>query len=215
MKITKLAIVDDHHLFRKGLISLINDYKDLSVSIEASNGIELKEALRRNTPDIILLDVEMPEMDGIEVTEYLALKYPSVKILILTMHNEEEIIFDLIDKGAHGVLLKDDSIDQVIDAIYAVKDTGYYFKENISKVMISNLVRTKKIIPRIGKVRLTEREIEVVRLICNELTNKEIADKLCISARTVDGHRLNILKKLGARNSIGIVMYAVKHRLLD
>jgi DNA-binding NarL/FixJ family response regulator len=214
-KSIKLAVVDDQHLFRKGLISLIKEFEEIDIVIEASNGSELVEKLKTKKPAVVLLDLEMPVMDGIETTEFLQRKYPEIKILILTMHNEEEIILHLLEKGAHGFLLKDQPIETLVDAIYAVIENGYYFNDHISKVMVKGLVRTQKIKPNFHEVRLSEREIEVVKLICKEYTNKEIADKLFISVRTVDGHREKILQKTKAKNTVGIVMYAIKNNLLD
>jgi two-component system response regulator DegU len=214
-KSIKLAVVDDQHLFRKGLISLIKEFEELDIVVEATNGNELVEKLKTKKPAVVLLDLEMPGMDGIETTEYLQRKYPEIKILILTMHNEEEIILHLIEKGAHGFLLKDQPIETLVDAIYAVIENGYYFNDHISKVMVKGLVRTNKIKPSFHEARLSDREIEVVKLICKEYTNKEIADKLFISVRTVDGHREKILQKTKAKNTAGIVMYAIKNNLLD
>ncbi|CAN5905082.1 response regulator transcription factor [soil metagenome] len=214
-KSIKLAVVDDQHLFRKGLISLIKEFEEIDIVIEASNGNELVEKLKTRKPAVVLLDLEMPVMDGIETTEYLQRKYPEIKILILTMHNEEAIILHLLEKGAHGFLLKDQPIETLVDAIYAVIENGYYFNDNISKVMVKGLVRTNKIKPNFHEARLSEREIEVIKLICKEYTNKEIADKLFISVRTVDGHREKILQKTKAKNAVGIVMYAFKNNLLD
>jgi DNA-binding NarL/FixJ family response regulator len=215
MRPIKLAVVDDHHLFRKGLITLISGYDEISVVFEAPDGEALMEALKNQSPDVVLLDIEMPGMDGIEVADAIIKNYPAVKIIILTMHNEEELIVDLVEKGVHGFLLKDDNIEIVAEAICSVMEAGYYFNERVSKLMIRKLVESRGIDPVFPKTNLSDREIEVMRLICKEMTNKEIAVELCISARTVDGHRLNILKKINARNSIGIVIYAVKHKLLE
>ncbi|MGQ0829212.1 MAG: response regulator transcription factor [Bacteroidota bacterium] len=211
----KLAIVDDHHLFREGLISLTTEYKDLNVVIEASNGKELIEQIEKRKVDVVLLDIEMPIMDGFEVTRYLKKNYPEIKILILTMYNDEEIIRYLIGTGAHGFLLKNSSIANIIDAIYSVTtDNGYYFNDSVSKSMVQDLVSSKKIKPYFHKSKLSARELEVMRLICKEYTNKEIACSLFLSLRTVDGHRENILNKIKAKNTAGIVMYAVKNNLL-
>ncbi len=214
-KTIKLGVVDDQHLFRKGLISLIREFEELDIIVEASNGNELVEQLKISQPEVILLDLEMPGMDGIETTMYLKRMHPEIKILILTMHNEEEIILHLIEKGAHGFLLKDHPIETLVDAIYAVIENGYYFNDHVSKVMVKGLVRNQKIKPSFNEVRLSEREVEVVRLICREYTNKEIADKLFISVRTVDGHREKVLQKTGAKNTAGIVMYAIRNNILD
>lgn len=213
-KPTKIAVVDDQHLFRKGLISLLKEFDGLEVLYEASNGQELIALIKKKRPDVILLDIEMPVMDGIKTAEYLQANYPGIKILILTMHNEEEMIVHLIEKGAHGFLLKDSSIEVVVESIHSVIKSGHYFNDHISQIMIKKIVNNRNVVPDFTKASLSEREIEVVKLICKELTNKEIADKLCISVRTVDGHRENILKKIHAKNSIGLVMYAFNNGLL-
>jgi len=215
MKKIKVAVVDDQLLFRRGLISLLKEFEELDVVIEAENGKELVEALKRRKPNIVLLDIEMPVMDGIQTTEYLHKHFPDIRILILTMHDDDEFVIHLIDKGARGFLLKNHSIEIVTDAIHAIMDNGYYFNDRVSKMMIKGLVRSKKIKPSFNSVNnLSEREIEIIQLICEEFTNKEISDRLCISARTVDNHRDSIMEKTGARNTAGIVMFAIKNELL-
>lgn len=210
-----MAVVDDQLLFRRGIISLIKEFEEIEVVIEAGNGKELIEAIKKRKPHIVLLDLQMPVMDGIETTAYLCEKYPDIKILILTMHDDDEFILHLIEKGANGFLLKNNSIDIVIDAIYSIVENGYYFNDRISKTMIKGLVRSKKIKPVFQSVSLSDREIEVIMLICKEYTNKEISERLCISIRTVENHRDKILEKTGARNTAGIVMFALKNNLLD
>jgi DNA-binding NarL/FixJ family response regulator len=211
----KLALVDDQALFRKGMISLISEFGEMEIVIEAQNGKEFIDALKKEKPDVVLLDLEMPEMDGIEVTKYLHKKYPQIKIIILTMHDDEEFVLHLAENGAHGFLLKNSNVETVIDAIYAVIAGKYYFKEDISALLVKGLAKSAKAKPGFTDSVLTDREIEVVKLICKEFTNKEISEKMGISLRTVDGHRERILQRIGAHNTAGIVMYAVKHNLLD
>lgn len=210
----RLAVVDDHALFRKGLIALIKDFPEFEVVIEASNGEELLEQLKKKKVDVILLDLQMPIMDGIETTERLQGKSLETKIIIITMHNEEGFIHHLISKGANGFLLKNSDMEVVADAIYGVLENGYYFNDRISRAMVKGLIESKKIRPTFKEVSLSEREIEIIRLISKELTNKEISEKLIVSVRTIDGHKERILQKTKAKNSIGIVMYAVRHNLL-
>lgn len=211
----KLAVVDDHDLFRKGLIALLKDFKEFEVIIEASNGEGLLTQLKNIKVDVILLDLQMPIMDGIETTERLQNKYVDTKIIILTSHNEEGFIHHLIGKGAHGFLLKDQDIEIVVDAIHGVIENGYYFNDRISSTLVKGFVDSKKIRPNFKEVNLSEREVEIIRLLSKEFTNREIADKLCVSARTIDGHRERILQKTKAKNAIGIIMYAIKHNLLE
>lgn len=131
----KIGVVDDHELFRSGVVALLNDYREMEVVIEASNGKDLFAKLKRNTPHLILLDIEMPEMNGIETTLLLKKEYPQIKIIILTMHNEDEFIFDLMSKGASGFLPKDKSVETVVDAIYSVMEKGYYYTDEITQAI--------------------------------------------------------------------------------
>lgn len=210
----KLAVVDDHALFRKGLIALLKEFPELEVTIEASNGEELLEQLKKKRVDVILLDLQMPVMDGIETTERLQNKYLGTKIIIITSHNEEGFIHHLISKGANGFLLKDQDIEIVVDAIYGVIENDYFFNDRVSRAMVKGLLDSNKIRPTFKEVSLSEKEVIIIRLISQELTNKEIAEKLIVSVRTIDGHKERILQKTKAKNSIGIIMYAMRHNLL-
>lgn len=212
-KIT-LALVDDHSLFRKALRSVLKEFNDLEVILEASNGKELLEQLKTIQPEVILLDLEMPIMDGAEAAALIKKKYPQIKIIILTMHKEDGLIPDLIERGVHGFLTKNSDIELLVDAIHGVKENEYFFNDKISITLIKELSIAKKINPLFKQTSLSEREREVIKLICNEYTSKEIADKLCLSHKTIDIYRANILEKTGARNTAGIVMYAVKNNLL-
>jgi DNA-binding NarL/FixJ family response regulator len=210
----KVAIVDDQQMFRKGLISLISEFNEMSVIIEAGNGKELIDKMVRKVPDVVLLDLEMPGMDGAQTLAWLKQKHPRIRVIILTMHDEESIIAHMVENGAHGFLVKNDPIETLVDAVHSVMDTGYYFDDRISKALLTRLITGEKIKPKFSKVNLTERELQIVQLICEEFTNKEIAEKLCLSVRTIDGHREVILEKIKARNTVGIVMYAVKNGLV-
>jgi len=210
-----IAVVDDQQLFRQGLVSLLKENKSLNILFEAENGQELLNKLKtiKTQPDVILLDIEMPELDGVETTIRLKLKYPGIKIIILTMHDEEEMIVHLIEKGAHGFLPKNEDIESVIDAIFSVHQNGYFFNDRISKAMVKGLVNSKKIKPTFKDAELNEKELEIIRLICKEHTSPEIGEIMHLSTKTIDNYRLVLIKKLGVRNSIGLVMYAVKKGL--
>ena len=211
----KIALADDQLLFRQGLLSMLKEFPELNVVIEASNGEELLEEMKKKKVDVILLDLQMPKMDGFEATERIHKKYPETKIIILTTHNEESFIHHLLKKGAHGFILKDQDIETIIDAIYSVKENGYYFNDKVSRALVKGLMESDTIRPTFKKTSLTEREIEIIKLMSKEHTAQEIAYKLFISIRTVDGHRERIMEKTKARNTVGIVMYAVKHHLLE
>lgn len=208
-----IAVVDDQVMFRAGLISLLTEFEDLKVVIEAGSGKDLQTKIVRKKPDVILLDLEMPEMDGMETLAWLKATHPGIRVIILTMHNEEPIIAHMIESGAHGFLVKNDPIETLIDAIYSVMDTGYYFDERVSRALVQRLMQGNKVKPSFEKVPLTEREVQVIQLICQELSTAEIADRMNISKRTVEGHRESILEKIKAKNTAGIVMYAFKNGL--
>jgi DNA-binding NarL/FixJ family response regulator len=212
----RVAVVDDQQLFRKGMVSLIEEYKDFEVVLEAANGKELIDWIRNFKPQVILLDVDMPIMNGIEVTEYLNKHFPDIKIIILTTYDDEDLIFHLAQKGAHGFLLKDSAVESVAEAIQTVMNDQRYFKDKISEKLMDAVVRSNKTFSLSGMQQsaLSEREKEIVRLICKEHTTREIAALLNITPKTVEGHRENICQKIQARNVAGIVKYAVKHKLI-
>lgn len=221
--IINLAVVDDHHLFRAGLVSLLKDYEHLHVVLQASGGRDLFRQLknisesgkaRHSLPDVILLDIQMPEMNGIETTMQLQRDYPGIKIIILTMHNEEGFIFDLMNKGASGFLAKDKTVDMVVDAIYSVMETGIYFNEQILQAIVRGSQNKLKT-PELTKgTDLSEREIEIIRLVCEQKTNKEIAEVLEVSQRTIEAHRTAIAGKTGVKNTAGLVLFAIRHKLI-
>lgn len=216
MKI-KLIIADDHCLFRQGLNSLMIEYPEIQIIDEVANGVQLMEALKKHKPDIILLDIKMPEMDGVEATKLIKQQYPDVGIIILTMHHENEFLVHMVELGVNGFLPKDSNFEEIIDAIYSVHDNGYYFSKNATNLLARGLnkrkseaVNSKLNLPD----ALNEREVEIIRLICQELTNKEIADKIGLSHRTIDGYRERIIKRLNVKNTAGIVMYAAKNNII-
>jgi len=215
MKKIKIALADDQELFRQGLQALLSDYEDFKVVFTASNGQELLDKLKDNPVDIVLVDLEMPVMNGLEATKKIKENFPDIKVLPITMHDEEDFVVHLIESGASGYLVKNVDVEYLADAIFSVFDTGYYFNDMVSKAMVKGLVKSKRVTPTFGQITFTDREKEVIQLICQELTNKEIGEKLCVSVRTVDGHRERIMQKTGVRNTAGIVMYAVKNNLVD
>ena len=210
----RLAVVDDHELFRKGFVSLLKEHNDLKVVIEAANGKELIEQLKSIKVDVILLDIEMPVMDGIETTERLQGKYDATKIIVVSMYNDSNYIKHLISKGAHGFIHKEHGVEIVVEAIYGVLENNYYFNEEVSQSLVKGLMKNKLILPNFEEVSLTEREKEIIYFISKELTNKEIGERLNLSTRTIDGHKERILQKTKAKNSVGIIMYAVNHQII-
>ncbi len=207
----KIFLVDDHTLFREGLRFLLSNNELVSNIYEANNGKELLEQVLNIKPDIILMDIEMPEMNGIEATQEVLKLYPETKIIALSMYANENYYTDMIDAGAKGFLLKNSKFEDVQNAIFDVYNGKNYFSPEILHAIIKNLnKKTKK-----QNTDLTEREVEVLYNICKGFSNQEIADLLFISKRTVDKHRENILLKTQSKNTAGLVIYAIKNNIFE
>jgi DNA-binding NarL/FixJ family response regulator len=206
----KLALADDQNLFRKGMSMLLRELHGMEVTLECANGKDLLKAIAVVPVDIVLLDLEMPVMDGVETMKRMRTDHPEVKVLVLSMHSEEKFIVHLMELGANGYLLKTAEAAEVETAIRSVAESGYYFSDMVSQVMLQGLVKKDKVRPYFNVVDpLSERELEVLKLICAEKTTPEIAERLFLSPRTVEGHRNNILLKTGARNVAGLVVFAM------
>lgn len=212
-----IILADDHSLFRKGMKKLIDELPYMRVTHEAFDGEELLRILGaiEQKPDVILMDLNMPNLNGIEATAVIHKKYPSIKIIVLTTYDDEQYIVRMVEKGADGYLFKNADIEEVEKAIRDVTSTGFYFNDKMMTALRKGSALKTKNVSFNGAVNLTARELEILRLICTELTATEIAEKLFISMRTVDGHRQHLLEKTGARNTAGLVIYAVKKGLLD
>lgn len=207
----RIAVAEDHYLFREGLIALLNDEEDIHLEFDVSNGEELLAQLKTSKVDIVLIDLNMPVLNGQQTLKLLKEYYPNVRPIVLSMYNTHDYISDAIQLGARGFLPKNTNVDQVVDAIYAVYEQGYYFDDEISKSQIFKLVHEVGINPTFKSEALSRREVDVLELICEEKTNNEIADLLCISVRTVEVHRQNLLRKINAKNVAGLVIYAIKN----
>lgn len=219
MSSIRVAIADDQVLFRKGMASIVNTFENISVVLEADNGKILIDAFATCTPlpDVVLLDLSMPELNGIETTKILHTDYPSVKIIILSVYGEDRFVTHLMELGVNAYLFKNVEPEEVERAIHTVIEKDFYFNEAFLNAMKNrmNSKRQKILITDNLPSTLTSRETEILTLICKQKTAQEIADELFISVRTVDGHRNNLLEKTGARNSAGLVLFAIKHRLID
>ncbi|HEX3384392.1 MAG TPA: response regulator transcription factor [Mucilaginibacter sp.] len=216
MKPINLAIADDHKIFRNGLKATLEDYPDFNLMAEASNGRELIGLLSDHTPDVVLMDIKMPEMDGMQTTAYINQNHKSVKVLALSMHNEDKYIVDMMRAGASGYLLKNAEPEEIIEAILTVYNKGFYFNEHLSVTLIKQLVG-----PGHGDalsqqhVELNDREIEVLKLVCQEYSNQEIADRIFLSVRTVEGYRARLFEKTGSKNLVGLVIFAIKRGIIS
>ena len=211
----KLMIADDHCLFREGLISLIEDFKDMKVIAEAENGKILIEKIKKEKPDIILMDLNMPIIDGIEASKHIKLTYPEIKIIVLTMHGDEKFLKHVIELGVNGYLLKNTASPEVENTIRKVMEHEYFFNEEISKIIHKGIVN-KKAKPRFDYVPdFSTQELKVLKLICEEYTVQEISQKVYLSPRTVEGYRQKLLKKTKSKNTAGMVKFAMRTGLIE
>ena len=215
MKPINLAIADDHKIFRNGLKATLEDYPNLNLVIEASNGKELIGQLSAVKPDVILMDIKMPEMDGKQTTAYIHQNFKDIKVLALSMHNEDKYIVDMMKAGASGYLLKNAEPEEIIEAIATVHSKGFYFNEHLSVTLIKQLVGPGHADAAQQNVELNEREIEVLKLVCQEYSNQEIADKIFLSVRTVEGYRARLFEKTGSKNLVGLVIFAIKQGIIS
>ncbi|MDX2246590.1 MAG: response regulator transcription factor [Bacteroidia bacterium] len=212
----KIGTADDHNLFRIGLVTILQENPEFEIVIQASNGNDLLAAIPQANPDIILLDLKMPIMDGIEAAEVIRDLFPDIRLIALSGYDKEDFVLHMMEKGINGFLNKNSEPEEVETAIYSVMENGFYFSERVSHVLVKGLLTKKRINPSFNTpVEFTEREHEILGLICREYTNREISDKLSISVRTVEGYRNNLLKKIGARNTAGLVVFAYKSGIID
>ena len=211
-----IIITDDHKLFRKGIIALLSDFDFIGEINEASNGAELLELLSsmKTLPNLILLDLRMPVMDGVEAQKKIRELYPDIRIIILTMENDEQFILHLISEGVNGYLLKNADPDEMEKAILKVIEKGYYFSDDISMLVMRNLKKKEKS-EAIFNPDFTERELQILQLICKEYSNSEIAEECDISIRTAEGYRQKLIEKSGAKNIAGLVVQAIKYNWIS
>lgn len=208
----KVFLVDDHPLFRNGLKLLIDNSKLAKVVAEATNGIDFLNQIDNYQDSIIFMDIQMPKMNGIEATKTALEKYPDLKIIALTMFGEDEYYYQMIESGVKGFLLKNTDIDEVLEAIDTVAKGENCFSKELLYSIIKNLSQTKS--SDFNDPNLSDREVEILQLICEGLSNQDIAEKLFISKRTVDKHRSNILEKTGSNNTASLVMYSIKKGII-
>lgn len=210
----KIAIADDHAIFRRGIVSLLQNNDDFEVISQAANGQELIDNLRKEQPHVILMDLQMPVLDGIRATQQIKKELSHIKIIIISMHDEAQFVSHLMELGANGYLLKDADPDEVENAIYTVHNEDYYYGAFLLKVMHNRMINkpAKKIVPYFSiQIELSEREIEVLQHICEGTTAPQIAEKINLSHRTIEGHRNRIMEKTGTKNIAGLVAWAVRN----
>lgn len=212
MEKIRIIIADDHQLFRNGLKILLNAFPDFEVAGEASNGEEFLKILGDTRADIALMDINMPEMDGIEATRRGLKLCPDISIIALSMYGEEEYYYKMVDAGAKGFILKDSDIAEVKEAILTVRKGGSYFSQELLYHVIQRIKHREN---EIKAANLSKREKEILLKICEGLSNQEIAEALFISKRTVDKHRANLLGKTNSKNTASLILYAIKNKLIE
>jgi len=213
-KIYQVAVTDDHTLMRNALARLIASFEDYAVIYEAGNGRELIEKIQTvQIPDIILLDINMPEMDGFETAKWLTRNYPQIKVLALSMQSDESSIIRMLRLGAKGYLMKNVEPDELNIALESVVKKDFYLSETISGKVISGLHQDYQ--QPLEPNMLSDKDKEFLRLICTELTYKDIAEKLFVSPRTVDDYRNALFEKLNVHTRMGLAMYAIKNKIVE
>jgi DNA-binding NarL/FixJ family response regulator len=215
-EIINVAIADDHKIFRRGVILSLKTYHNIRFVLEAENGEELIKGIEKEEPDIVLMDLKMPVKDGIETTKYLNKHHPKIRILILTMFEDERFVGHLMDSGANGYLLKSTEPAEIKQGIMDVMTNGFYLNNFVNRVLIKKNYAKQKFNPNLNsQITISEREKEVLSLVCMEYTAQEIAQKMDISARTVEAIKDRLMERFGVKNSVGLVFFAMKNSLID
>ena len=212
MEKIRIIIADDHQLFRNGLKILLNAFPEFEVVAEASNGEEFLKILNNIKADVALMDINMPEMDGIEATRKGLKLCPEINIIALSMYGEEEYYYKMVDAGAKGFLVKDSDISEVKDAILTVRKGGSYFSQDLLYHVIQKIKHREN---ESKSANLSKRETEILFKICEGLSNQEIAENLFISKRTVDKHRANLLGKTNSKNTASLILFAIRNKLIE
>jgi DNA-binding NarL/FixJ family response regulator len=219
MEKINIVIADDEQLFRSGIRFILEREPNFNISFESKNGKKLLDFLRttKDFPDIILMDLNMPEMNGVEATKIIHKTHPNIKVVVLTSYNSKSFITNMIDVGASSYLVKNTSPKMVVHTINEVHKKGFYYDEKVLSIINENIISSsgKRIKNDLEQNLLSKREIDVLELICAQKTTVEIADKLFISPRTVEGHRNNLLLKTKSKNVAGLVIYGIQKKLIE
>jgi DNA-binding NarL/FixJ family response regulator len=216
MGIIKVAIADDHKIFRKGVVLSLRPFTNIKFVLESENGDELLKGIDEADPEVILMDLRMPGKDGIETTKIISKQYPKIKILILTMYEDERFVYHMMENGANGYLLKNAEPQEIRRAIMDVHEKGYYLNNFVNRILLKRSHARQKVIPSLNsEITLNDKEKDVLRFICMEFTAQEIAQKMDISARTVEAIKDRLMERFGSRNTAGLVFFAVKNNLVD
>ena len=216
MEVIKVAIADDHKIFRKGVILSLRPFTNIKFVLEAENGDELLNGLAEAEPDVILMDLRMPGKDGIETTKLLSKQSPHIRIIVLSMYEDERFVSHMMENGANGYLLKNAEPQEIRRAIMDVHEKGYYLNTFVNRILLKKAHAKQKVIPSLNsEITLSDKERDVLKLICMEFTAQEIAQKMEISPRTVEAIKDRLMERFGSKNTAGLVFFAVKNNLVD
>jgi DNA-binding NarL/FixJ family response regulator len=218
MEKIRIFLVDDHQLVRDGIKALLLSAEDLIILGEASSGRECFEKIALEPPDILILDISLPDTNGIEITKRVSVEYPATRVLILSMYTSEDFIFNSVKAGARGYLPKNTSREELLSAIHAIYNGEEFFSDAISRIMLKSYVRKAKeddLTSQGGPIPLTTREIEILKLFAEGFINKEISDQLDISIRTVETHKNHIMKKLELKSTVELIKYAIRNKIVE
>ena len=216
MGIIKVAIADDHKIFRKGVILSLRPFTNLKFVLEAENGEELLKGIPEAEPDVVLMDLRMPGKDGIETTKMMTKLYPKIKVVVLTMYEDERFVYHLMENGANGYLLKNAEPQDIRRAVMDVYEKGYYLNNFVNRILLKRSHARQKVVPSLNsEITLSDKEKDVLRFICMEFTAQEIAKKMSISARTVEAIKDRLMERFGSKNTAGLVFFVVKNNLVD
>lgn len=212
--VINIVIADDHSIFRDGFKVLLKEQEDVVLVGEAGDGRELMALVTKVQPDVVITDIKMPAMDGIQVCRHIKKEFPHIQVIALSMFNDDHLIVDMLEAGASGYLLKNTNKQELLQAVQAVYEGGNFYSSATS-VKLTRLIGKSRFNPAKHRsaVKFTSRELEIIRLICDQYTTKEIASSLHLSIRTIESYRENLHQKTASRNSIGIVIYAIKQGL--
>jgi DNA-binding NarL/FixJ family response regulator len=214
----RIFLVDDHQLVRDGIKALLRSSDDITILGEASTGKECFEKIDLEPPDILILDISLPDTNGIEITKRITTDYPKTRVLILSMYTNEDFIFNAVKAGARGYLPKNTSREELLSAIHAIYEGEEFFSDSISRVMLKSYVRNAKEEHNASQttpIPLSAREIEILRLFAEGFINKEISDQLDISIRTVETHKNHIMKKLELKSTVELIKYAIRNKIVE
>ena len=216
MEVIKVAIADDHKIFRKGVILSLRPFTNIKFVLEAENGDELLNGIAEAEPEVVLMDLRMPGKDGIETTKVMSKQYPHIHVIVLSMYEDDRFVSHMMENGANGYLLKNAEPQEIRRAIMDVHEKGYYLNNFVNRILLKKSHAKQKVIPSLNnEITLSDKERDVLKYICMEFTAQEIAQKMEISPRTVEAIKDRLMERFGSKNTAGLVFFAVKNNLVD